>query len=96
MYNEEDIKCQCTVTEYGKLGMMGVTFIFNSSDEYVAGNGNLCLHSGCPFVTLVGTTQIDPGKMVNDPEGSCQQVIYSSGGFSNDLKIPRCLPRSIY
>lgn len=37
----------------------------------------------CPFVTAVGATQVNPGSTVNDPEGACEQVIFSGGGFSN-------------
>lgn len=44
--------------------------------------------SGCPFVTSVGATQVDPGNSVNDPEGACEQVIFSGGGFSNIFGIP--------
>jgi tripeptidyl-peptidase-1 len=45
-YNEADLSRryaarQCT--EYGKLGMMGVTFLYSSGDYGVAGNGGLCL-----------------------------------------------------
>ncbi|KAF4617122.1 hypothetical protein D9613_005784 [Agrocybe pediades] len=39
--------------------------------------------ASCPFVTAVGATQINPGSTVNDPEGACEQVIFSGGGFSN-------------
>lgn len=39
--------------------------------------------STCPFVTSVGATQVNPGSTVNDPEGACEQVIFSGGGFSN-------------
>lgn len=42
----------------------------------------------CPFVTAVGATQIDPNNTVNDPEGACEQVIFSGGGFSNIFPIP--------
>ncbi|EJC98371.1 subtilisin-like protein [Fomitiporia mediterranea MF3/22] len=42
----------------------------------------------CPFVTAVGATQIDPGNTVNDPEGACEQVIFSGGGFSNFFAMP--------
>lgn len=42
----------------------------------------------CPWVTAVGATQIDPGKTVYDPEGACEQVIYSGGGFSNYFSMP--------
>ncbi|KAG6850203.1 hypothetical protein H0H93_016382 [Arthromyces matolae] len=37
----------------------------------------------CPYVTAVGATQVNPGSTVNDPEGACEQVIFSGGGFSN-------------
>ncbi|KAF9474020.1 subtilisin-like protein [Pholiota conissans] len=42
----------------------------------------------CPFVTAVGATQINPGATVNDPEGACEQVIFSGGGFSNIFAMP--------
>ncbi|KAL5524259.1 hypothetical protein ACEPAF_9399 [Sanghuangporus sanghuang] len=42
----------------------------------------------CPFITAVGATQIDPGNTVNDPEGACEQVIFSGGGFSNFFPMP--------
>ncbi|KJA23288.1 hypothetical protein HYPSUDRAFT_201573 [Hypholoma sublateritium FD-334 SS-4] len=42
----------------------------------------------CPFVTAVGATQINPGNTVNDPEGACEQVIFSGGGFSNIFAMP--------
>ncbi|TFK40518.1 subtilisin-like protein [Crucibulum laeve] len=42
----------------------------------------------CPFVTAVGATQVNPGASVNDPEGACEQVIFSGGGFSNIFPMP--------
>ena len=42
----------------------------------------------CPFVTAVGATQVNPGSTVNDPEGACEQVIFSGGGFSNFFAMP--------
>ncbi|KAH9850152.1 subtilisin-like protein [Lenzites betulinus] len=42
----------------------------------------------CPFVTAVGATQVNPGSTVNDPEGACEQVIFSGGGFSNFFALP--------
>ena len=42
----------------------------------------------CPYVTAVGATQVNPGSNVTDPEGACEQVIYSGGGFSNYFAIP--------
>lgn len=44
--------------------------------------------SGCPFVTSVGATQVNPGSSVTDPEGACEQVIFSGGGFSNIFALP--------
>ncbi|KAJ3981324.1 subtilisin-like protein [Lentinula detonsa] len=42
----------------------------------------------CPFVTAAGATQVNPGSTVFDPEGACEQVIFSGGGFSNIFAIP--------
>ncbi|KAI0823960.1 subtilisin-like protein [Trametes gibbosa] len=42
----------------------------------------------CPFITAVGATQVNPGSTVNDPEGACEQVIFSGGGFSNFFALP--------
>ena len=42
----------------------------------------------CGFLTAVGATQINPGSTVNDPEGACEQVIFSGGGFSNFFALP--------
>ncbi|KAG9312210.1 peptidase S8/S53 domain-containing protein [Chiua virens] len=107
-YNEADLTRayalrQCA--EYAKLGLMGVTFVFSSGDNGVAGNGDNCLNpdgsqsasgkifnptfpSTCPYVTSVGATQVSPNKTVYDPESACEQVIYSSGGFSNYFALP--------
>lgn len=43
---------------------------------------------GCPWVTSVGATQINPGSSVYAPESACEQVIFSGGGFSNYFSIP--------
>ncbi|KAM5536931.1 hypothetical protein V8D89_009478 [Ganoderma adspersum] len=42
----------------------------------------------CPFITAVGATQVNPGSTVDDPEGACEQVIFSGGGFSNFFAMP--------
>ncbi|CAL1713696.1 unnamed protein product [Somion occarium] len=42
----------------------------------------------CGFLTAVGATQVNPGSTVNDPEGACEQVIFSGGGFSNFFEMP--------
>ncbi|KAF9474024.1 hypothetical protein BDN70DRAFT_816380 [Pholiota conissans] len=44
--------------------------------------------ASCPFVTAVGATQVNPNSTVNDPEGACEQVIFSGGGFSNIFPMP--------
>ena len=31
---------------------------------------------------------MNPGSNVTDPEGACEQVIFSGGGFSNYFAIP--------
>lgn len=47
-YNEADLTPFYTArqcNEYAKLGMMGVTVLYSSGDNGVAGNGALCLNS---------------------------------------------------
>ncbi|KAI0922998.1 hypothetical protein AcV5_009837 [Taiwanofungus camphoratus] len=44
--------------------------------------------SSCPYVTSVGATQVNPGAKVTQPESACEQVIYSSGGWSNVFSMP--------
>ncbi|KAG8220430.1 peptidase S8/S53 domain-containing protein [Butyriboletus roseoflavus] len=107
-YNEADLTVayasrQCA--EYGKLGLMGVTILYSSGDNGVAGNNDLCLNPDgtqsangkifnpsfpptCPYVTSVGATQLSPGKAVVDGEDACEEIIYSSGGFSNYFAMP--------
>ncbi|TCD67356.1 hypothetical protein EIP91_000223 [Steccherinum ochraceum] len=107
-FNEADLTPAYTArqcAEYGKLGLMGVTVLYSSGDEGVAGHSELCLNpdgtqstsgkifnptfpGGCPFVTSVGATQVNPGAKVTDPESACMQVIFSGGGFSNHFAIP--------
>ncbi|KAI0648913.1 subtilisin-like protein [Trametes meyenii] len=43
---------------------------------------------GCPYITSVGATQVNPGAKVTDPESACNQVIFSGGGFSNVFPMP--------
>ncbi|KAI0833697.1 subtilisin-like protein [Trametes gibbosa] len=43
---------------------------------------------GCPYITSVGATQVNPGAKVTEPESACEQVIYSGGGFSNVFAMP--------
>lgn len=82
-----------------KLGMQGVTMLFSSGDNGVAGNANACLGangtgfnpdfpSTCPYVTAVGATQIVANASVTQPEKACETVIFSGGGFSNFFTMP--------
>ncbi|PSR80478.1 peptidase S8/S53 domain-containing protein [Coniella lustricola] len=90
--------------EYMKLGLAGVTVLYSSGDDGVAGNGE-CLDDGvrfnptfpgtCPYVTSVGATQVPTGTDITtslasgtQPETACETVIYSGGGFSNYFNIP--------
>ncbi|KAI6136974.1 peptidase S8/S53 domain-containing protein [Pisolithus sp. B1] len=109
-YNEADLTPfyaarQCA--EYAKLGLQGITILYCSGDEGVAGFLGVCLNpngtqsaSGtrfnptfpatCPYITSVGATMMKPNASVDDPqpEQACEEVIYSSGGFSNYFAIP--------
>lgn len=74
-YNEADLTYayaarQCY--EYMKLGLAGVTVLYSSGDDGVAGNGDECLGDAglrfnpsfpptCPYVTAVGATQVPTG-----------------------------------
>ncbi|KAH0829078.1 putative tripeptidyl-peptidase I [Lanmaoa asiatica] len=87
-YNEADLTIayasrQCD--EYGKLGLMGVTFL-----DAICGWQDFQPYfpSTCPYVTAIGATQLSPGKTVFDSEDACSEVIYSGGGFSNFFAIP--------
>lgn len=106
--NEADVTPAYAVrqcNEYGKLGLMGVTVLYSSGDNGVAGNGGVCLGAdgsqsadgtrfnptfpaGCPFVTAVGATQVNPNSTVFEPEAACEQVIFSGGGFSDVFARP--------
>ncbi|OCH90819.1 subtilisin-like protein [Obba rivulosa] len=61
-YNEAELTPfymtrQCT--EYGKLGLMGVTFLYASGDSGVGGNGDLCLEPN--GTQAVGAAIFNPG-----------------------------------
>ncbi|KAJ8520505.1 hypothetical protein ONZ45_g2694 [Pleurotus djamor] len=102
-YNEADLSFkyatrQCA--EYAKLGLMGITMIFSSGDSGVGGNAGVCFPdqygpvfnpgfpASCPFVTVVGATQINKNAPVSEPEAAIDQVIASGGGFSNYFTMP--------
>ncbi|KAF9495245.1 hypothetical protein BDN71DRAFT_1506993 [Pleurotus eryngii] len=44
--------------------------------------------ASCPFVTVVGATQINKNAPVTAPEAAINQVIFSGGGFSNHFAMP--------
>ncbi|KAH9924575.1 subtilisin-like protein [Fomitopsis serialis] len=44
--------------------------------------------AGCPYVTSVGATQVNPNSTVLEPESACAQMIQSGGGFSNVFRMP--------
>ncbi|TFK74740.1 subtilisin-like protein [Pluteus cervinus] len=75
----------------GDSGVAGNGGVCLDSTKQPATNGNV-FNPGfpvtCPFVTAVGATQVNPGSTVNDPEGACEQVIFSGGGFSNIFPMP--------
>ncbi|EMD37169.1 hypothetical protein CERSUDRAFT_115082 [Gelatoporia subvermispora B] len=61
-YNEADLTPfymtrQCN--EYGKLGLMGVTFLYASGDDGVGGNGALCLEAN--GTQVLGAPIFNPG-----------------------------------
>ncbi|KAI0671929.1 subtilisin-like protein [Trametes maxima] len=74
--------------DYGVAGNGGLCL--NSEDNPEFG-GNVFAPSfpgGCPYITSVGATQVNPGAKVTDPESACNQVIFSGGGFSNVFPMP--------
>lgn len=90
---------QCN--EYMKLGLMGISMLYSSGDNGVAGNGGQC-NSGrfnpsfpgtCPYITSVGATQVNSSANTADTttyqlETACETNIYSGGGFSNVFSMP--------
>lgn len=72
----------------GVAGFGGVCLTANGTETPDGTRFNPSFPGGCPFVTSVGATQVNPGSTVNDPEGACEQVIFSGGGFSNIFPIP--------
>ncbi|KAF9046284.1 subtilisin-like protein [Panaeolus papilionaceus] len=79
--------------DFGVAGNGGICLDANHNPvDPSVGPGGTVFNPGfpasCPFVTAVGATQINPGNTVNDPEGACEQVIFSGGGFSNIFPMP--------
>jgi tripeptidyl-peptidase-1 len=95
-----DLSKQRLCYEFMKFGLLGVTVLFASGDDGVAGYSG-CLDpvrddttfnpefpATCPYVTTVGGTQINSGSSVREPESALEQVAISGGGFSNFFAIP--------
>ncbi|KAG6827607.1 hypothetical protein H0H92_011146 [Tricholoma furcatifolium] len=75
----------------GDFGVAGYDNVCLNSTLQPVANGTVfspAFPVSCPYVTAVGATQVNPGSTVNDPEGACEQVIYSGGGFSNIFSMP--------
>ncbi|KAF2465040.1 subtilisin-like protein [Lindgomyces ingoldianus] len=90
--------------EYMKLGLQGVSVIYSSGDDGVAGGSGECMDdrfapdfpATCPYVTAVGATQLDESN--NDlagtlesngqPEVAINSVVKSGGGFSEVFSVP--------
>ncbi|OJJ42265.1 hypothetical protein ASPZODRAFT_77390 [Penicilliopsis zonata CBS 506.65] len=84
--------------EYLKLGLQGVTVLFPSGDNGVAGPDG-CLGpeqtifspsfpNNCPYVTSVGGTTIREGKETALERMRGETVLSSGGGFSNIYPMP--------
>jgi tripeptidyl-peptidase I len=86
---------QCN--EFMKLALQGVTVVAASGDAGVTGNGQ-CLGPGfnitsptfpsCPYITLVGATELMPGNSPSYPERAVSTRLTSGGGFSNVFPQP--------
>ncbi|KAI0266714.1 subtilisin-like protein [Gloeopeniophorella convolvens] len=75
--------------DFGVAGFGGVCL--NSTGQTVDEGGvkfSPAFPASCPYVTAVGATQVNPGSTVKEPEGACEQVIFSGGGFSNIFPMP--------
>jgi len=75
----------------GDNGVAGFDGVCLNPDGTQSANGtrfNPSFPGGCPFVTSVGATQVNPNSTVFQPEGACEQVIFSGGGFSNYFELP--------
>ena len=74
--------------DFGVAGFGNVCLTENGTETADGTRFNPSFPSGCPFVTSVGATQVNPNSTVFQPEGACEQVIFSGGGFSNIFSIP--------
>ncbi|EIW80494.1 subtilisin-like protein [Coniophora puteana RWD-64-598 SS2] len=74
--------------DYGVAGNGGLCLNADGSQSSSGTRFNPTFPGSCPYVTSVGATQVNPNSTVLEPEGACEQVIYSGGGFSNHFALP--------
>jgi len=74
--------------DYGVAGYGNVCLYPNGTQAVGGPIFNPTFPSSCPYITSVGATQVNPGATVLEPESACEQVIYSSGGWSNVFAMP--------
>ncbi|KAF9243178.1 peptidase S8/S53 domain-containing protein [Melanogaster broomeanus] len=74
--------------DHGVAGNGGRCLNANGTKSTTGTIFNPSFPSTCPYITSVGATQVNPGSSVSDPEGACEQVIHSGGGFSNYFAMP--------
>jgi tripeptidyl-peptidase-1 len=76
--------------DYGVAGNGGqcIDPVTGSLNNGTSGKFNPSFPGTCPYILSIGATQVNPGSSVLQPEGACEQVIYSGGGFSNVFPLP--------
>ncbi|KIJ15541.1 hypothetical protein PAXINDRAFT_99416 [Paxillus involutus ATCC 200175] len=74
--------------DYGVAGYDGMCLEPNGTQTATGSIFNPSFPGTCPYITSVGATQVNPGSSVLEPEGACEQIIYSGGGFSNYFAMP--------
>ncbi|KZT04012.1 subtilisin-like protein [Laetiporus sulphureus 93-53] len=73
----------------GVAGQYGICLDSEGYEDYYGDIFAPTFPGGCPYVTSVGATQVNPNATVWEPESACEQVIYSGGGFSNVFARPK-------
>ncbi|OBZ66333.1 Aorsin [Grifola frondosa] len=77
--------------DYGVAGNGDLCIDSNGAQAFFGTIFNPTFPAGCPYITSVGGTQVDPGATPTEPESAWMDLIdeaYSSGGFSNVFAIP--------
>ncbi|ORY08859.1 peptidase S8/S53 domain-containing protein [Clohesyomyces aquaticus] len=105
--NENDLTpayMETICNEYMKLGLQGVSVIYSSGDNGVAGNSDECkkdrfepsFPATCPYVTAIGATMLDASngdiagtlESGGQPEIAINSQVISGGGFSEVFDMP--------